>query len=149
LKADFEKYEIKEDPTEMKKASNPIKASSDLFNRYPAVTFGNISNLIYGPAATQRYGSKIVVKGGVVTCVGECETVGQLIDLEGGWVTPGLIATGTHLGLEEIEQELEHTSTGRVSHEIKAENGELPFIPSAAAGVTLGRENSKLLGIAD
>ncbi|TPX55745.1 hypothetical protein PhCBS80983_g05069 [Powellomyces hirtus] len=49
--------------------------------------------------------SSIVVENGVVTCLGSCEPRGDVYDVGGGVVTPGLIAALSSLGMSEIGSE--------------------------------------------
>ncbi len=53
--------------------------------------------------------TKIVVRDGEITCVGDCVVEQSLefevVDLKGGSIGPGLITVGSYLGLMEIRQE--------------------------------------------
>ncbi|KAJ3306445.1 hypothetical protein HDV03_005055 [Kappamyces sp. JEL0829] len=100
------------------------------------ITYTNIGGLISSEKATWEKESKIVVENGLVSCIGaSCSTVGDAVDLKGQWVTPGLIAAGVHLGLEEIASE-PSTSAGL------AGSGE----PVASAnGIQIGLVYSKAL----
>ncbi|KAI0748925.1 composite domain of metallo-dependent hydrolase [Fomes fomentarius] len=79
----------------------------------------------------------VVVRDGKVACVGSATSAcaasvretedTEHIDLEGGAISPGLVSTGSPLGLEEINQE-KSTHDGRVSDSLS--NG----IPEIAGG---------------
>ncbi|KAI8928128.1 hypothetical protein BC831DRAFT_449924 [Entophlyctis helioformis] len=89
---------------------------------------------------------RIVIENGIVTCIGECEPKGDVVDLNGFWVTPGLVAAGVHLGLEEISAEL-ITSSGKLDIDVNAD-GSVPKAPSAKDSLQIGRHKSKMLDAA-
>ncbi|KAI9361601.1 hypothetical protein DFJ73DRAFT_893529 [Zopfochytrium polystomum] len=76
-----------------------------------AYTITNISAIFAGPDVLTK--GSIVVKDGVVACIGQCQAVGAVFNLNGGTVIPGLVAVNTGLGLTEIDSE-ETTSDGVV-----------------------------------
>ncbi|KAI8904734.1 hypothetical protein EDD86DRAFT_212675 [Gorgonomyces haynaldii] len=124
------------------KKAQPLKPVKNVKIQVPKAdkvfTFVNISNVIDGPDALPG-GKVIVVEDGKITCIGSCTTKGSVVDLQGGWVTPGLIAAGVHLGLEEIQQE-PGTGSGRIS--------ERSVNVNAADGIKVGREYSRMLSAA-
>jgi hypothetical protein len=131
------------------------KIPGDLFLKNEHVTFWNISNLIFGPGATEGE-SKIVVSNGKVSCIGnECPIMGSLVDLCGSWVVPvtyflilkGLIASDMTLGLQEISKEPLHTSNGQITHQIET-FGPYVFMPSASSSIFIGSDRSKMLDAA-
>ena len=106
------------------------------------VTYTNITGLIHSANAVQDFGSKIVVENNIITCLGPtCATKGAEINLQAGWVIPGIIAAGVHLGLGEISSE-SVTSSGRLESNAGSE-----YLQSSA-GLRLGRTNSRLLDCA-
>jgi imidazolonepropionase-like amidohydrolase len=106
-----------------------------------AVTYTNIAGLVASPDAKWEENSKIVVENDTITCTGsKCESKGEIIDLKNGWVIPGIIASGVHLGLEVIASE-SVTSAGRIEGDTNA-----PI--TSSYGVRIGREKSRQLDAA-
>ncbi|KAI8622460.1 hypothetical protein BC830DRAFT_1089218 [Chytriomyces sp. MP71] len=93
------------------KPAPPIDPTLDfLATQLPAYTVLNCSGIY--TQDTQVLRGKIVVEAGLVSCIGDkCANRGVVFNLNGGVLVPGLIAAGTPLGLEEIQQE-EGTSDG-------------------------------------
>ncbi|KAJ2991745.1 hypothetical protein HDV02_003498 [Globomyces sp. JEL0801] len=87
-------------------AAKPLLPLSEL-SPSKTTTYVNIGGLVHSETATWEPESKIVVnEKDIVTCIGaKCPVVGQVIDLKSGWVIPGIIAAGVHLGIEEISSE--------------------------------------------
>ncbi|KAH6598584.1 hypothetical protein BASA50_003622 [Batrachochytrium salamandrivorans] len=86
-------------------------------------------------------GDSMVVKDGIIACIGSCKAEGQVIDMEGFWITPGLVAAGVHLGLEEISAE-DLTSSGSL------EDSNTVSSQSPKDALQLGRHGSKELDAA-
>jgi imidazolonepropionase-like amidohydrolase len=106
-----------------------------------AVTYMNIAGLVSSPNAKWEKNSKIVVENDIVSCIGpNCETVGDVVDLKNGWVIPGIIATGVHLGLEVIASE-SVTSAGKLE-------GQSNEVVNSSDGIRIGRERSRQLDAA-
>ncbi|KAJ3273639.1 hypothetical protein HDV01_004248 [Terramyces sp. JEL0728] len=103
------------------------------------ITYHNIAGLVHGPKATWEKDSLIVVEDGAVTCIGpKCAVKGEKVDLNNGWVIPGLVAASVRLGIEEIASE-PGTSSGKISTD--------DLLPSAD-GIYVGRKFSKALDAA-
>ena len=119
------------------KVDSPISGgiNIDEFRENDTITFFNITGLVSSKDAVWEADSKIVVKNGLIKCIGpRCEQAGTLIDLQMGWVIPGLIAASGHLGMEEIAAE-SSTSAGDIYGDVA----------SAADGLQIGLKYSKEL----
>lgn len=70
---------------------------------YRDVAFINVSSVIMRRNSQLRYLGKgtVILNNGVITCVGVCQISNNLtsIDLHGGTITPGLVSSGSKLGL--------------------------------------------------
>jgi hypothetical protein len=124
---------------------NPLSEATVLdigdFGETLTATFVNISGLIHSKTAENQVGSKLVIENGIVKCIGAaCVTVGKEISVNGGWVTPGLVAAGVHLGLEIIQAE-PVTSAGVIQHQSDD-------VLESALGIQVGRTRSRLLDAA-
>ena len=103
-------------------------------------TLENIQYALASKHTTENEAKKlnrIVVSSGIIKCAGDCAVEGVTIDVKGGWVTPGLIAAGVHLGLDEIEQE-DVTKSGWIDTP-----SEYPI--TASGSLRVGRDKSKML----
>ncbi len=78
------------------------------------VTFVNVSAVyrrdhhggsLAGETAHAAKPLVVVVQDGEITCVGDCSKTGEMVDLRGGMITPGLIVLGTSLGLDGVNME--------------------------------------------
>lgn len=92
-----------------------------------AVVFESVKALYLPGYQAQSEPQRVIVQDGEITCAGkDCASLtGEhtVIDLKGGSLAPGLISTGSHLGLIEIAQE-EVTSDGE-AYDPLAKNSEL------------------------
>jgi imidazolonepropionase-like amidohydrolase len=75
-----------------------------------AVMFVGVGSLyLNGGMRAMESGDAVVVRGGKMTCVGQCEVAAgldiEVVDLKGGSFTPGLISVGSALGMLEMQQE--------------------------------------------
>lgn len=101
-------------------------------------TYINIKGLISDKKSTWEKNSTIVVKSGLIVCMGpKCVPSGDIVNLNEGWVVPGLIAAGVNLGMQEISAE-PSTSAGYSTRVI------LP----AWKGLNIGLKYSKKLSAA-
>ena len=126
------------EPYLIKQPSNSKIDVKDTIVTAKAVTYSYITGLISYPDARENVHSKIVVEDGIITCLGsQCVTKGDVVDLKGGWVIPGIIAGGVHLGLEVIASE-SLTSAGKIENDSDV-------MLQSSFGVRIGREKSRLL----
>lgn len=91
-------------PLQGKKESGRV-AFTNVRNVWTRGVSGEIEELFAGPGDTT---GTVVVENGKVICLGSsaCSAYGgQLLDLHGGSISPGLMTFGSPLGLEEIESE--------------------------------------------
>ncbi|KAG1735265.1 uncharacterized protein EDB91DRAFT_1250481 [Suillus paluster] len=96
--------------------------------------FVNVSGLYMrsdgsgGVACVSEQAGSVAVEDGRVVCIGQCSdfTEGdvEIVDLEGGTITPGLTSFGAPLGLVEIRLE-PSTNDGRVHNPL---DGDLPTV---------------------
>ncbi|KAJ3224410.1 hypothetical protein HDU81_008568 [Chytriomyces hyalinus] len=71
--------------------------------------------LLYANETSILRDTRLVVESGIVTCMGQsCQIRGEVFDLKGGVVIPGLIASGVSIGLREISSE-QSTNDGQSS----------------------------------
>ncbi|KAJ3414543.1 hypothetical protein HDV05_006457 [Chytridiales sp. JEL 0842] len=88
----------------------PAPAISEPENVKHALGTYTVTNVgkVYADAGVVIEKASVVVVDGKVQCIGkegECAAKGKVIDLKGGVIVPGLIATHVYLGLEEISSE--------------------------------------------
>ena len=126
---------------------NTLIQAQDI-NTESTITFVNIKQLIHGPDAVEQSDNKIVVKNGLISCLGKCATEGKVVDLQNGWVTPGLVASGATLGLLEIEQE-PRTGGGFVRSYPEKDSILKGYSHlKAASSIYVGRDHSRILNAA-
>ncbi|KAJ2991746.1 hypothetical protein HDV02_003499 [Globomyces sp. JEL0801] len=124
--------------TPMEHLKQPLSLPKTLANT--RTTYVNIGGLVHSPSAIWEPNSKLTVdEKGIVLCIGPaCEVTGQVVDLKGSWVIPGMIAAGVHLGIEEISTE-PGTSSG-----VNSET----TLRDSYAGLFVGRKRSRELNAA-
>ncbi|OAX43849.1 hypothetical protein K503DRAFT_765464 [Rhizopogon vinicolor AM-OR11-026] len=98
------------------------------------VLFANVSGLYMrsggssGVVQVSENAGAVGVENGRVVCIGQCsdfaEGSAEMVDLEGGTITPGLTSFGASLGLSEIRLE-PSTNDGRVHNPL---DGDLPSV---------------------
>ncbi|KAJ1555487.1 hypothetical protein HK405_001494 [Cladochytrium tenue] len=92
--------EHKEEATPVPPVTPALDEPADL----PAYTIFNVSTIIAGPG--HRSAGKVVVRDGVVVCVGpDCENEGAVFNAQRGVVMPGMVVANTMIGLGEIDLE--------------------------------------------
>ena len=110
----------------------PLKSICTHVHTMQQVTFVNASKIYVNPGKGTVLNGSIVMRSGMVTCVGDCQPGGEIVDLKGGVVTPGLIGGATRLGLSEISQE-DSTQDGNAPNDADADK----FI-NARDGIRIG-----------
>ncbi|KAJ8329721.1 hypothetical protein QVD99_004002 [Batrachochytrium dendrobatidis] len=105
-------------------------------------TLQNYSHALLSPSSPpSQENDSIVIENGSITCIGHCVAKGSLVNLNKFWISPGLIAAGVHLGLEEISAE-PLTSSGSL------EKSDTISIQSPKRALQIGRKWSKELDAA-
>ncbi|KAG9284078.1 hypothetical protein G9A89_022852 [Geosiphon pyriformis] len=88
-----------------------MRISSSVLITNVGKIFVNENSIMNALSRPENERMKILVQGGIVKCLGySCDKIESIVadhvvDLEGGYVLPGIVAVGTDLGLSEIEQE--------------------------------------------
>ncbi|KAL1742134.1 hypothetical protein HDZ31DRAFT_66247 [Schizophyllum fasciatum] len=113
----------------------------------------NVTAQGVGEGSAQGELISVVAEGGEILCAGagcgdayegaDADEVVEVVDLAGGWITPGLVSVGTALGLQEISME-ESTKDGEVLDALTSDAPMAGAVVRAADGLMFGTRNAWL-----